>query len=437
MELADFIDARWGDSTQRYLEPDERTRSYARLKDVWRAVQTLTGSDADKPWTVAVHSPKALPALVRTPSEDPTLVWDAGLGTLFSDLAFPVPYDQPAGVVEAILRRIAAVRLLLNGRTEAAAAQVTQAQALLTQFPIDRSYQASVASVDAEAQFGVFLLTELQERFALAHELAHYLRTVDPDAFDAFADQVRATAQRAVGSSDPPTVVTEVFTGQSPRLGRPAADTLYARDLDPYAWYLHERSDPSEQHQDATAAVPPHDWDAEVRRTAQYLESASEHDHEEVVSDQLAALAVALAAHQRQAGWTAAMAATCSRLALTNLETVLGIDRWASRPGVSVERVTRSVSARQSCLDVLLPLMLPQVLATFSSNSSLRLGDLHALMHRVQGIHTNRYGAALTRLENIEPGMASPDLTGKKILMLAGFLPLRPPADHRAVIWWR
>ncbi len=172
MARSDFIDARWGDATARYVSPDQVRRCDARLGDVWPAIRDLTGSSADPPWIENVHTPRALPALVRFRGEPTAVVWDAGLGTLFDAFAFPLPFNQPTPVVEALLRRVTAVRLVLTGRAADGAAQLTRADTLLAQTPIDRSYQTRV---DAEEQFEVFLLTELQERFALGHELSHFL----------------------------------------------------------------------------------------------------------------------------------------------------------------------------------------------------------------------------------------------------------------------
>jgi hypothetical protein len=180
MARSDFIDARWGDGFSRYVSGEERRRCDARLRGLWRAVGTLTGSSADPPSTENVHSPRALPALVRFKGERDLILWDAGLGTLFDALAFPLPYNQPSPVVEALLRRLTAVRLVLAGRTADGAAQVARASVLMAETPIDRAYQKVV---DAEMQFEVFLLTELQERFALCHELAHFLKTIDPTSF--------------------------------------------------------------------------------------------------------------------------------------------------------------------------------------------------------------------------------------------------------------
>jgi hypothetical protein len=146
-----------------------------------------------------------LPALVRFKGERDLIVWDAGLGTLFDALAFPLPYNQPSPVVEALLRRLTAVRLVLAGRTADGAAQVARASALLAETPIDRAYQKVV---DAEQQFEVFLLTELQERFALCHELAHFLKEIDPTSFSAFSDRVLVAARTTSAHTDPATALT-------------------------------------------------------------------------------------------------------------------------------------------------------------------------------------------------------------------------------------
>lgn len=418
MARSDFIDARWGDRSSRYVSRDERRRCDARLNDLWRAVCTLTGSSADPPSTENVHSPRALPALVRFNGEQDLIVWDAGLGTLFDLLTFPVPYNQPSPVVEALLRRLAAVRLALAGRTAHGAAQAARSSALLAETPIDRVYQEVV---DAEQQFEVFLLTELQERFALCHELAHFLKKTDPTSFNMFSDRVLVAARAASAQADPATALT-AQRSESPDM------TLWDRDLDPYAWYLSERRSMVQ-----LGLSPRHDWRVEVRHVELALRAPAEPNVEEILCDLLAGLAISLAAHQRQRGWTAIMAAACSRLALANLETLLGIDLWVGGRISRAASVGGPVSSRQRCLNVLLPQMLPDILDTYGGGSRLQVGDVHAVMHRVESVYEHRFATAVARLDQVEPSPEDREQSEDSVLARAGFLLLRPNADHRVV----
>ena len=367
--------------------------------------------------TENVHSPRALPALVRFKGEKDLIVWDAGLGTLFDHLAFPLAYNQPGPVVEALLRRLAAVRLALAGRTAHGAAQAARASALLAETPIDRAYQEVV---DAEQQFEVFLLTELQERFALCHELAHFLKKADPTSFNAFSDRVLFAARAASTQADPATALTA-------QRSESLYMTLRDRDLDPYAWYLSERRSVVQ-----LGLSPRHDWRVEVGHVEPALRAPTEPHLEEVLCDLLAGLASSLAAHQRQRGWTAIMAAACSRLALTNLETLLGIDLWIGGQISRAAGVGGPVSLRQRCLNVLLPQMLPDILDTYGGGSRLQVGDVHAVMHRVESVYEHRFATALARLDQVEPSPEDRE-QGEDSVLARAFLLLRPDADHRVV----
>ena len=348
------------------------------------------------------------------------LVWDAGLGTLFDALSFPMPYGQPRPVIEALLRRITGVRFLLVGHLEEASAQVVAAQALLEENPIDRSYQVRV---DAENQFEVFLLTEMQERFALGHELAHYLKEVDPAAFETLSQCALEAARIALQVGDPPTVFSDVLDYQS----NAVLYDLYKRDLNPYAWYLFDRNQHSRQN------VSCQSWAEEAALAVEVLESGPPAAKEEVICDLLAGLSVALDAHNRQNGWTAILAAACSRLALSNLETILGIDDWVSGRAPGAKTPQASVTTRQRCLNVLLAQMLPEVLGTHGLGSKLVIGDIHSVMHLVESRYKDRLHAALSKIDHAEPSRQTDVLDGEDVLLLAGFMFMRPSADHRTV----
>lgn len=420
MSTSDFIEARWGDHITNYISPEERKRCDVRLMNLWRSMSRITQSQAKGPNTEEVHSPRSLPAILKMPNERPLLVWDAGLGTLFNHLTFPMPHSQPPAVIEAVLRRITGVRCVMTGLVEQAAAQVTQAQTLLKQTPIDRTYKVAV---DVDDQFEVFLLTEMQERFALAHELGHYLKEVDSAAFDAFAAEAWESLRESQSANFP----QSMLRGWTPDHARKTTATFYELELDPHAWYLHERE------ASATAARKWPSLAEEILVALHTFEGSPAFDREEIVCDLLAVLSVALAAHDRQAGWTAIMGAACSRLALSNLQAVLSIDEWVAgridRPWESHFMAT----FRQVCMNALLPIWLPKILDRHSRGSNLQIGDVHSVLHLVEDRFEQRIGAALSTLDWADPDDKSERLDKEQVLLLAGFFPLRDSSDHREV----
>lgn len=413
-----FIDARYGDWASGYLSYEDRTRCESRQRGVWKALTRIVGTNLDEPWTEEVHSPRALPALLGTTGYGPKLVWDAGLGTLFDRLSFSMPYGQPPSVMEATVRRVAAVRCVVAGHAEQASQQVDRATELLKASPIDRSYQELV---DAEGQFEVFLLTEMQERFALAHELAHYLKSVDEPAFDMLTQRVNAWVEQARSGEMKPGVLRTIRRVQ----WQEDARTLREAALDPYAWYLHGPG-PDPMAEPAWPSLA-----SEVERSAALLKDCSPSDREEITCDLLGALAVALDAHQRERGWTAIAGAACARLALANLQVILSLDAWVSSSGEQ-PLVGWCATTRQHCLNALLPVALPLILDRKDGAGHLQAGDIHTVMHLVEERFRTSLGVGISSVDWCEPSDGSHH-SSDKVLWLATFLPLRAEIDHRVV----
>ncbi len=417
MARVDFIAARYGDAAQIFVSSSQRERCEVRQRDIWRSLTTILGRHVREPLSHEVHSPRALPAFLGFSRSEPEILWDAGIGTLFDQLSFTMPYPQPPDVVEAIVRRVAAIRCVVAGHNKQGAAQVLRAESLLKRSPIDRGYQMEV---DAEDQFEVFLLSELQERFALAHELAHYLKAVENAAFEDFSgfvlDQVRRARHEERGG-----VLRHTAHSQSP----PSTQQLYAANLDPYAWYLH--TSPGVGHQLQHWPSPGDD----MQTALGVFESSTESDREEIMCDLLGAVAVALSAHDRQAGWSAIGAAACSRLALSNLGTIIGIDAWVNEGGSRGPSMAQGMTRREMCMNAFGPVVIPATFDRHGRACDVEVDDLHSLMHLVQHKFLFATGAALDSLDWVTPSDDAPEMDDEEIILLAGFLYLRPPADHR------
>lgn len=342
----------------------------------------------------------------------PWLVWDAGLGTILEMFAFPMAYPdpQPDPVVEALLRRIIALRYLIAGRSQEAANQVKHAERLLIETPFDRYHQVHS---DAEGKFNYWLLTEMQERFALGHELAHHLRDADPDGFERFSSLIHDVARALLYAGEPrkSELSTRLDYSDHDKLS-----ALYDRGLNPYAWYLRLGK-----------------WDGarlgQVRWRSQVLDAiaafgASPSLREEITCDLLASLAVGLDAHLRQNGWTAIMGVSCSRLALASLGTIIGIDEWIAGRQATTSVLPEDVRVRGKCMDVILPSLLPLILREHGP-SSLESEDIRAVLQLVSARNEETVRKALA---GIHRAPAPPDcepLSDKMIIALAGFFHLR------------
>lgn len=419
MATTRFIAVRYGDAADIFLSSQELLRSEVRLTGQWRAITKIVGAQhLSEPLTHDVHSPRALPAFLghRHRSSGPSILWDAGLGTLFNQLSFTMPYPQPPRVVEASVRRIAAVRCVIAGQSRQAATQMQIAETLLEANPIDRTYQMRV---DAEDQFEVYQLSEHQEEFTLAHELAHYIKAIDPDAFHTFEtqmlDELRKTDYDALRLGtrkmdvDPHGIVTRILDS----------------DLDPYAWYL-------QRHRSGENAQSPWPQVADdVPPALALFDATTDHEREEMVCDILAATAVSLEAHRRRASWNTAMAAACSRLALSNLHAILGIDAWVREEGCRPPLDDKHVANRERCMNAFLPVIIPAILNTHGRGADVKPNDLHLLMHLVEDRFTRENKAAFDALTWESPPQQIEPITDRAIILGTGFMHLRPPADHR------
>lgn len=419
MPTGRFIEARYGDLASIHLSREDRDRCETRQRGIWGALKRITGTDIDEPWTEEVHSPRALPAFMGTARGGPNLVWDAGLGTLFDHLSFSMPYEQPLPVMEATVRRIAAIRCVVAGHPDQASHQVDLAIELLEACPMDRSYQERV---DAEDQFEVFLITEMQERFALAHELAHYIKAVDEQSFDMMMQNLSSWIEQARGTEIEPGVLR---ANSRASWRESAAIPLRQAGLDPYAWYLRGRGpDPSSELTWPTL-------DSDLKRAVSLLKNSADSEREEIACDLLGALAVVLDAHDRERGWTAIAGAACARLALANLQVILGIDAWVASDG-DQPLSDWVATTRQHCLDALLPIAVPVILQQTSGASCLQSGDVHTVMRFVEERFRTRLGPGLSNVKWCEPS-GGRNHSPEEILMLATFLPLRAEVDHRQV----
>lgn len=414
-----FIEARYGDWASIYLSNEDRVQCEIRQRGIWAALKRIVGTTLDEPWTEEVHSPRALPAFVGTVRGGPSLVWDAGLGTLFDHLSFSMPYEQPLLVIEATLRRVAAVRCVVAGHPDQASRQVDLAIELLEECPIDRSYQERV---DIDQQFEVFLITELQERFALAHELAHYLKTSDEQSFDMMMQNLTSWIEQARKSN---TNLGLLRVNPRASWREEAANRLYRAGLDPYAWYLHGHGP------DPVSSLTWPTLHSDLELADSLLKNSSDSEREEIICDLLGALAVVLDAHEREHGWTAIAGAAGARLALANLQVILGMDAWVSSDGAQPLSGWSSTT-RQRCLNAFLPVAVPAILQQANVESCLQAGDVHTVMHLVEERFRTRLGPGLSNVNWCKPG-EGPHHSSDQVLVLATFFPFRAGVDHRLV----
>ena len=203
------------------------------------------------------------------------------------------------------------------------------------------------------------------------------------------------------------------------------AGALRKAALDPYAWYLRG-SGPDPMTEPAWPTLA-----SDVERSAALLKDCSPSEREEITCDLLGALAVALDAHRRGQGWTAIAGAACARLALANLQVILGMDAWVSSSGEQ-PLGGWSATTRQHCLNALLPVALPFMLDRADEAGHLQAGDVHTVMHLVGERFRTRLGVGLSRVNWREPGEGA-HYSSDQVLLLAAFFPFRAEIDHRVV----
>lgn len=414
----DFITARYGDFSSIFLSFEEVERCEVRQRTTWRAMREIVETEQAEPRTLEVHSPRALPAFLGVAESGFTLIWDAGLGTLMDQLSTSMPHNQPPEVTEALLRRIVAVRCIIAGMRQQGMAQSTKATSLLKQTPIDRSYQVEV---DAESQFEIFLITEMQEQFALAHELAHYTKAADKKAFDTFEKRIMGLLREAQYEHQDPGFLSRQGKDQS----WPPETNMYDLGLDPYAWYLYDRVD--EFAPVGKSCEVAKDIQASLRDYA----GRSAFEREEIVCDLLAALSVALDAHKRQHGWTAAMGVACSRLALANVEALLDIDSWVANEGQREWQSAIKTTSRQAFMTAFLPVLIPHYLHQQGKDAIPQTGDLHSIMHMVENRYRQRTGIPLSKVDWQATDGVDTLRDDEYVLLSSTFFHLRPTPSHR------
>jgi hypothetical protein len=342
------------------------------------------------------------------------LVWDAGIGTIFSMLAFPMPYAQPRPVIESLLRRIIAIRLVLAGWNTEAAAQIAQSDRLLSETPIDRYYQDHA---DDESQFEVWLLTEMQECFIVGHELAHHLHAVDPVRAARFHGRV-SDYLRTVQSTELRSIFVRPFNAADYELRQ----ALRNRGLDEYDWFLDS------WRQGRSIGHPTEDWRTRVSESIAVFESHTKL-REEIACDLIAALAVSLDAHMRRRGWTALMGAACSRLALANLGLILGLDEWISQNSVTAAGCPDDFVTRQKSFDTIFPWSLAQMLRAHARDLTVDPGDVGEIVRHVGHLHEERLLSVLSGIDRLPMDPEVARLDSERLLLSAAFINLRPSAS--------
>jgi hypothetical protein len=425
MELSDYIAVRWGEPVGYDLSGDELRKVWKRNSSLWQSLRRVVAFETSEPKVEGVHSARALPALIHFNGES-VIVWDAGLGTLLSSFAFMLPYPQPLPVAKALVHRVCAVRLTSAGQQANADLHARKATELLEENPFDRRHQYGA---DAESQFEVWLTTELQERFVLAHEQIHYLHRTDQRSFNelqslllhtlANLESLRLDDYSPLQSSGPE--VPENMTWMS----------LLDRHVDYYSWYLKTWTE-------GTASVTgPAEWKSRHSRVRDAL-TRSNILLEESVCDVFGALAVCIDSHSRQRGWDANMAAACSRLALESLGMIVGIDSTLSIGSKAPNASPADIAIRGECLEIVLPGLLLQLLREFAALDDTELNtvpsqsDLREIMRLAGERASALYSPAFDAVDGLPLGAADHSFTvSEKILADSGFLHLRPSPDYR------
>ncbi len=409
----DRVESRYGDRQISWIVGDSVRRLDGRARSQWRTVQQLFVGELHEPEVDYIHSPRALPAFVGETSPGSRrarVIWDAGIGTVFDTFALSLPYRQPFDVEEAFARRIFAIRCVAFGQPRQAAEQVAFSRKLFEHTPIDRSYQENG---DAESQFESYLLTELQERFALAHEFGHAIEHLLPEEFDDFGKLCVAMAIRCTQEELPRGRLYEM---NSQDLLADGHSALREIDIDPYAWYL--------KGDDARWSETVADSAAEAARI---VYEATDSERSEIICDVLGAVAVALFAHSYKKGWSATQSVAASTFALATLQAIHDMDSWIAEGGEpSGEPVSQS-SRRQRCLRGLLPAVLPAILGTRSSRPlSIPMEDLYSVIRLAECRYDATVVPALKRVNWLPEGIASESATNDQgILVEAGFIYLR------------
>lgn len=430
MELHSYIAARWGSPAGRPLDSDQLGTVAARNAQLWRNVAAVSHTTAPEPSIEGVHSVRALPALLKHRGQS-TILWDAGLGTLLDLFSYQLPHPQPAGVAESLVRRVCSVRLLAAGRAAGAKWQAAEAARLLAENPIDRHHEYNS---DPESQFSVWLATELQERFVLAHEQMHYLKSVDEGAFD----RLKELLSVALGDSD-----LLGLNEESPLQGSFSDSTdedaldhythrwielSMDRNLDCDAWYL-------KSWRDGTATIGSiTEWEEKLNRARAALDEPGIAD--EVVCDVFGALAVCLDSHTRQRGWDATSAAASTRVALESLGMIFRIDSMLSISSGGHHSTVLDIGRRAECMELALPLILDHALPELGPSTLSEPVPCQADMREVMRLAGQRgselYSPALALLQQDIAANDDRVEFPTRDLALPGFSYERPASDWKA-----
>ncbi|HVX69711.1 MAG TPA: hypothetical protein VHA79_08485 [Mycobacteriales bacterium] len=336
MSIRELIETTWGTDAERDLSLRSRQDLERNVRMLWPTIKKFSGSGAPEPPSSVVHTARALPALLQH-SGATQLVYDAGLGTLFSQTFKVLNDPQHEQVIDALLLRIAAVRRVCGGYLGTAVVLAAHADQIL------RVHRVRDYIEDAESAFETWVGVAMQEQFAVAHELLHYLEAADPASFDRLREQVLDRLRTASNLSE-----TDPALASAHDIGR-ERPTTYGRHhagVEPDSWWYAPRFD-SQPELAAGKVVPVlPDLAAVAARDRRLLT--------ELTCDVFAATACSIFA-QRGNGWTPLQSAAASVLALATLGLVLSLDRQAAAaPAGQGDRTIDEWEFRQCGLRVLL-----------------------------------------------------------------------------------
>lgn len=317
-------------------------------------------------------------------------------------------------VVDALLLRIAAVRRVCAGHLATAAALAAQAEQILRVHP-PRDYLE-----DAESAFHTWVAVAMQEQFAVAHELLHYLEVADPAAFTRQRAQV---SERLQAASKTLTAGSVLGTAHNVGLHRPTGYRRHCAGVEPYNWWYAPRFD-----------NPPPLTSEPVHEVLSALAERVERERgllTELTCDVVAATACAMFA-QRGNGWTPLQAAASSALALSTLGLVVDMDRRSplGAPGSGDEQFGEW-ELRLGGLRVLLAdAVRADVLDSDGAPTPAEVADA---MRRATGLYDAVLRTRYTRLDTWPTTAAPPTgSSGNELLLSAGFLNLRARSTRNA-----
>lgn len=422
MSLQDLITVTWGRDANAQVRSESIRTLDRNVRLLWRAIQELSGTEVREPSRRVVHTARALPALL-THQGTVRLVYDAGLGTLFTQTMTVLNHPQREEVLDALLMRVASVRRISSGQLTVAAALARQAAELLEHNPI------RIGLEDAESAFELAAAVGLQEMFAVAHELLHYLEVADSAAFVSLRDEVLA---RLEFFKDHLLDDRELAYAHDVGAKRPEGYERHQAGVEPDSWWYAPRFEVSPAR--PTGPVAEGMWALfdRVLRDERLLT--------EVTCDVLAALACTIFA-QRGNGWNPLLAAASSALSLATLGLVVDIDRRAT--GAESSDTDASGFGEWELRLVALRVLVADAAGEAVEDSDDRptVAELADAMRRAVGLHD---GVLRVRLGDYDTWPSDPDPETQphaELLLQAGFLNLRPdprgPAQReREERWW-